>query len=178
MQVTDTSIPDVKIITPDVFYDERGFFMESFNQQKYEELLGRKLHFVQDNHSFSKKNVLRGLHYQVPPMEQAKLIRVIRGEVFDVAVDLRPESSTYRQWVGVILSASNQQQLWIPEGFAHGFYVLSNEAECLYKVTQFYSREHEQTIAWNAPDLNIEWPLFEKPVLSAKDSLSHLQIKS
>ena len=169
MRIIDTSIPEIKIFEPQIFHDERGYFLESFNQRDFESALGREVRFVQDNHSFSKKNVLRGLHYQKPPREQAKLIRVISGKVFDVAVDIRPESPTYKQSVGLILSAENYHQLWIPEGFAHGFYVLSDTAECLYKVTDFYSPQHEQTITWNDPSLNIEWPAFEKPVLSAKD---------
>lgn len=169
MKITNTAIPDVKIIQPQLFEDERGLIYESYNQQQFEAALGQQVHFVQDNHSLSYKGVLRGLHYQLAPMAQAKLVRVTQGEVFDVAVDLRKESPTYQQWVGAYLSAENRQQLWIPEGFAHGFYVLSDVAECLYKVTNHYSKHHEKAIAWNDPQLNIDWPLNGTPNLSDKD---------
>lgn len=169
MILIDTQIADIKIIEPRVFNDERGFFFESFHQQKFEAALGRRVNFVQDNHSYSIKGVLRGLHFQVAPKAQAKLIRVIQGEVFDVAVDIREESPTYGRWVGTILSAENKRQLWIPEGFAHGFYVISGGAECLYKTTEFYSPEHERVIPWNSQEFNIQWPLEAAPTLSSKD---------
>ncbi|EHP6606919.1 dTDP-4-dehydrorhamnose 3,5-epimerase, partial [Escherichia coli] len=151
MNVIKTEIPDVLIFEPKVFGDERGFFMESFNQRQFEEIVGRKISFVQDNHSKSKKGVLRGLHYQLPPFAQGKLVRCINGEVYDVAVDLRPESINYGKWVGIILSAENKKQLWIPEGFAHGFLVISEFAEFAYKTTNYYSKESERGIRWNDP---------------------------
>lgn len=170
MNVISTAIPDVKIFEPKSFGDERGFFFESFNQKLFEEATGLKRDFVQDNHSKSSKGVLRGLHYQLPPMAQGKLVRVVQGEVFDVAVDIRKESTTFGQWVGVILSAQNKRQLWIPEGFAHGFLTLSNEAEFLYKATNFYSPEHERSIIWNDTKINIIWPeIGYEPILSTKD---------
>ena len=169
MGVVATTIPDVKIIEPQVFDDERGFFFESFNQRRFEELIGRPVNFVQDNHSRSAKNVLRGLHYQIR-QPQAKLVRVIEGAVFDVAVDIRRSSATFGKWVGVDLSAQNKRQIWIPEGFAHGFLVLSDWAEFLYKATDYWYPEHERSIAWNDAQLDIEWPLVEfKPVVSKKD---------
>ncbi|EFJ4397557.1 dTDP-4-dehydrorhamnose 3,5-epimerase, partial [Escherichia coli] len=154
MNVIKTEIPDVLIFEPKVFGDERGFFMESFNQRQFEEIVGRKISFVQDNHSKSKKGVLRGLHYQLPPFAQGKLVRCINGEVYDVAVDLRPESINYGKWVGIILSAENKKQLWIPEGFAHGFLVISEFAEFAYKTTNYYSKESERGIRWNDPTIN------------------------
>ena len=169
MNVISTAIPDVKIFEPKVFGDSRGFFLESFNQKVFEEATGLKPHFVQDNHSKSSRGVLRGLHYQKPPMEQGKLVRVIQGEVFDVAVDIRKSSPTFGQWVGVHLSAENKRQLWIPEGFAHGFLTLSDTAEFLYKTTNYYSPQHEEAVAWNDPDLNIQWPQVGAVILSAKD---------
>lgn len=169
MNVISTAIPDVKIFEPKVFGDSRGFFLESFNQKVFEEATGLKSHFVQDNHSKSSRGVLRGLHYQKPPMEQGKLVRVIQGEVFDVAVDIRKSSPNFGQWVGVHLSAENKRQLWIPEGFAHGFLTLSDTAEFLYKTTNYYSPQHEEAIAWNDPDLNIQWPQVDAVILSAKD---------
>lgn len=169
MRLIDTSIPDIKIIEPDVLSDERGFFYESFHQQKFESALGRRINFVQDNHSYSQKGVLRGLHYQVAPKAQAKLIRVTQGEIFDVAVDIREGSTTFGEWVGTILSAKNKRQLWIPEGFAHGFYVISDGAECLYKTSEFYSATHERQLAWNSSAFNIQWPLLGAPLLSPKD---------
>lgn len=171
MILRDTSLPDVKLLIPEVFQDARGLFFESFNQKTFEKLIGKQICFVQDNHSMSHRGVLRGLHYQEAPMAQAKLIRVIKGEIFDVAVDLRPKSKTYQQWTANILSAQNRLQLWVPEGFAHGFYVLSEQAEVEYKTTNFYSPPHEKCIAWNSPELAIQWPIFGKPLLSAKDSL-------
>lgn len=170
MIVVNTSIPDVKIIEPTVFGDERGFFMETWSHEKFNNLVcSRK--FVQDNHSKSSKNILRGLHYQTVNT-QGKLVRVVDGEVYDVAVDMRESSPTFGQWVGVYLSADNKKQLWIPEGFAHGFYVTSESAEFVYKCTNYYTPEHEHSIIWDDKQLNIKWP-FNKdnpPVVSAKDS--------
>ena len=169
MKVTPLKIPEVKLIEPDVFEDERGFFYESFNQQKFNEAIGEEVTFVQDNHSKSSQGVLRGLHYQEAPFEQGKLVRVIAGEVFDVAVDIRKESPTYGQWVSEIISAENKKQLWIPEGFAHGFLTISSEAEFLYKTTSFYSKLHEITINYLNNSFDIKWPLKEVH-LSKKDS--------
>jgi len=169
MEATRLSIPDVILFTPKVFGDERGFFYESFNQQRFEELTGLKREFVQDNHSKSQQGVLRGLHYQLPPKAQGKLVRVVQGEVFDVAVDIRKSSATFGQWVGAILSAENKQQLWIPEGFAHGFVTLSKTAEFLYKTTDYYAPEFERCIAWDEPKIGIDWPLTQLPQLSGKD---------
>ncbi|HNS57407.1 MAG TPA: dTDP-4-dehydrorhamnose 3,5-epimerase [Nitrosomonas europaea] len=169
MKVTPFAIPEVVLIEPKVFGDERGFFFESFNQARFEETVGREINFVQDNHSRSVKNVLRGLHYQIQ-QPQGKLVRVVQGEVFDVAVDLRKSSPTFGRWVGQVLSAENKHQLWIPEGFAHGFVVLSDTAEFLYKTTDYYAPAHERCLLWNDPVLNIQWPLGIAPVLSAKDT--------
>ncbi|OBU42444.1 dTDP-4-dehydrorhamnose 3,5-epimerase [Photobacterium damselae] len=170
MNVIETDIPDVKIIEPAVFGDERGFFMETWNQKKFEELVtGKPTQFVQDNHSKSKKGILRGLHYQTENT-QGKLVRVVSGEVFDVAVDIRKNSPTFGKWVGVYLSAENKRQLWVPEGFAHGFYVTSEEAEFVYKCTDYYNPLAEHSILWDDPELNIKWPLSVKPILSDKDS--------
>ncbi|WP_298769024.1 dTDP-4-dehydrorhamnose 3,5-epimerase [uncultured Shewanella sp.] len=170
MKVIETSIPDVKIIEPSVFGDERGFFMETWNQKQFEELVtGKPTQFVQDNHSKSKKGILRGLHYQTENT-QGKLVRVVSGEVFDVAVDIRKGSPTFGLWVGEYLSCDNKRQLWVPEGFAHGFYVTSDEAEFVYKCTDYYNPEAEVSIAWNDPDLGITWPFNTEPVLSKKDS--------
>ena len=168
MKVTPLNIPDVLLIEPKVFSDDRGFFFESFNQITFEKALGKKINFVQDNHSKSLKGVLRGLHYQLPPHSQGKLVRVIQGEVFDVAVDLRKSSLTFGKWVGEILSSDNKKQIWIPEGFAHGFVTLSDTAEFLYKTTNFYNAEHERAIIWNDKNLNIKWPN-NNMVLSPKD---------
>jgi dTDP-4-dehydrorhamnose 3,5-epimerase len=170
MKVTATAIPDVLIIEPRVFGDERGFFFESFNQQAFDEAVGSKIVFVQDNHSKSAKNVLRGLHYQLQPKAQGKLVRVVQGEVFDVAVDIRKESLTFGKWVGEVLSAENKKQMWIPPGFAHGFLTLSESAEFLYKTTDYYSPEHERSLCWDDSDIAIQWPLLGNPLLSAKDS--------
>ncbi len=170
MKVTPTAIPDVLVIEPRVFGDERGFFYESFNARKFKELTGLEPIFVQDNHSRSAKNVLRGLHYQIR-QPQGKLIRVVAGEVFDVAVDIRKGSPTFGRWVGQTLSAENTKQMWIPIGFAHGFLVLSDYAEFLYKTTDYWAPEHERCIAWNDPGLAIQWPLEGSPVLSAKDAI-------
>ncbi|WP_320893155.1 dTDP-4-dehydrorhamnose 3,5-epimerase [Stutzerimonas stutzeri] len=168
MKVVETSIPDVLIIEPKVFGDERGFFYESFNAAAFEAATGLKRQFVQDNHSKSQRGVLRGLHYQIQ-QPQGKLVRVVAGEVFDVAVDLRKSSPSFGRWFGTHLSAQNQRQLWIPEGFAHGFVVLSESAEFLYKTTDYYAPEHERSLLWNDPELGIEWPFDEPPQLSAKD---------
>ncbi|HBH4539639.1 MULTISPECIES: dTDP-4-dehydrorhamnose 3,5-epimerase [Escherichia] len=170
MNVIETEIPDVLIFEPKVFGDERGFFFESFNQKVFEEAVGRKVNFVQDNHSRSVKGVLRGLHFQIKPYSQAKLVRCVKGEVYDVAVDIRPESSTYCKWVGVFLSAQNKKQLWIPEGFAHGFVVVSDEAEFLYKTNNYYIPSAEGCIRWDDPALNIDWPMkTNELILSDKD---------
>ena len=173
MKVTATAIPDVLIIEPKVFGDERGFFFESFNQEKFEAAVGRPISFVQDNHSRSAKNVLRGLHYQIQ-QPQGKLVRVVQGEVFDVAVDIRKSSPTFGQWVGEILSADNKRQLWVPEGFAHGFVVISDTAEFLYKTTDYYAPQFERSIAWNDPAIGIQWPIRGEPTLSAKDQQAKL----
>ena len=170
MKVTPLAIPDVLLIEPKVFGDERGFFFESFNQQRFNEVTGLDLQFVQDNHSKSAKNVLRGLHYQLPPKAQGKLVRVVAGEVFDVAVDIRKDSPTYGHWVGVTLSGDNKHQLWIPPGLAHGFLVMSESAEFLYKTTDYYAPELERCIGWDDPDLAIKWPLEGEPTLSGKDA--------
>lgn len=169
MKVTPLAIPDVVLIEPQVFGDERGFFFESFNQRKFEEAIDRSVQFVQDNHSKSSKGILRGLHYQMPPHAQGKLVRVVQGEVFDVAVDIRKSSPTFGQWVGEILSADNKKQLWVPEGFAHGFVVLSESADFLYKTTDYYAPEYERSIIWSDPQLAIAWPKGTQPVLSDKD---------
>jgi len=169
MRAIQTRIPDVLLLEPKVFGDERGFFFESFNQRVFAEVTGLNVAFVQDNHSRSARNVLRGLHYQVE-QAQGKLVRVVAGAVFDVAVDIRPDSKTYGQWVGEILSGENKRQLWVPPGLAHGFVVLSDFAEFLYKTTDYYAPEHERCIAWNDPDLAIDWPIEGVPTLSAKDA--------
>ncbi|MCL1112996.1 dTDP-4-dehydrorhamnose 3,5-epimerase [Shewanella basaltis] len=158
MKVIDTNIPDVKIIEPTVYGDERGFFMETWNQKKFENAIGYPVSFVQDNHSKSSKGVLRGLHYQLAPHEQSKLVRCIVGEVFDVAVDIRQSSPTFGHWVGEKLSAENKRQLWIPEGFAHGFLTLSNTAEILYKTNAFYCSNSDRGILWNDKKIKIAWP--------------------
>ncbi|MCB2016695.1 MAG: dTDP-4-dehydrorhamnose 3,5-epimerase [Hydrogenophaga sp.] len=165
---TPLAIPEVVLFEPKVFGDERGFFFESFNQARFEEAVGHSVNFVQDNHSRSVKGVLRGLHYQVQ-QAQGKLVRVTLGEVFDVAVDLRRSSPTFGRWVGARLSAENKKQLWVPAGFAHGFVVLSDVAEFLYKTTDYYAPAHERSILWNDPDLAIDWQFEGKPALSAKD---------
>lgn len=170
MKVVQTEIPDVLLIEPQVFGDERGFLYESYNERVFLEKAGISSHFVQDNHSRSVKNVLRGLHYQIH-QRQGKLIRVAVGEIFDVAVDIRKSSKTFGQWVGRYLSANCKQQLWIPVGFAHGFFVLSEVAEVLYKTTDYYSLQGERCIQWNDPDLAIAWPIQEQPILSAKDQV-------
>lgn len=169
MKVRPTAIAEVLVVEPKVFRDERGFFFESFNQRAFTEAIGRPAVFVQDNHSLSVRHVLRGLHYQIS-RPQGKLIRVVAGSVFDVAVDLRRASSTFGRWVGEVLSQDNGNQLWIPEGFAHGFLVLSDRAEVLYKTTDYWSPEHERCIIWNDPTIGITWPISTPPILSAKDA--------
>jgi dTDP-4-dehydrorhamnose 3,5-epimerase len=172
VKVTPTTIPDVLMIEPSVFEDQRGFFFESFNQKAFNKAIGRKVEFVQDNHSRSVKGVLRGLHYQQEPYAQGKLIRVVKGEVFDVAVDLRQSSPTFGLWVGVYLTAENKKQLWIPEGFAHGFLVMSEEVEFLYKTTDYWQPEAERILLWNDPSIRVEWPKLDKLdslIISEKD---------
>lgn len=170
MKITSTRLPEVLLIEPKVFGDERGFFYESFSQRIFDEAVGRPVTFVQDNHSRSQKGVLRGLHYQLPPHAQGKLVRVTEGEVFDVAVDIRRSSPRFGQWVGMHLSAENKHQLWIPEGFAHGFLTLSETAQFLYKTTDYYTPSAERCIAWNDAVLDIKWPSGYLPILSAKDT--------
>jgi len=169
MNVTPTAIPDVLLLEPKMFGDSRGFFYESFNQRAFEAAIGGPAGFVQDNHSRSGRDVLRGLHYQVE-QPQGKLVRAVRGGIFDVAVDIRPGSPTRGRWVGVELSAANRRQLWIPPGLAHGFLAVTDEAEVLYKATDFYAPECERCIAWNDPDLAIAWPLTAPPIVSPKDA--------
>ena len=167
--VTSTAIHDVLILEPKVFGDARGFFFESFNARDFAQATGLSVEFVQDNHSKSAKGVLRGLHYQIEHA-QGKLVRVVQGEVFDVAVDLRKSSSTFGQWVGVTLSAENHRQLWVPPGFAHGFVVTSESAEFLYKTTDYWYPEHERSLLWNDPTIGINWPIDAEPLLAAKDA--------
>ncbi len=169
MKVTLTSISDVLVIEPSVFGDARGAFFESWNQRAFDALVGREVRFVQDNHSISARNVLRGLHYQVK-QPQGKLVRVVSGEVYDVVVDMRRSSPTFGRWVGERLSADNRRMLWVPEGFAHGFVVLSERAEFLYKTTDYYAPEHERTLLWNDPRVGVKWPAGIDPVLKPKDA--------
>ena len=171
MKVTPLSIPEVLLIEPILYEDERGYFYESYNQKKFEEETGLKPNFVQDNHSKSIKGVLRGLHYQQEPHAQDKLVRVVQGKVFDVAVDIRKESSTYLQWIAEVLSAENRKQIWIPKGFAHGFLTLSETAEFLYKTTDYYEPKSEQTIMWSDPDIGVKWPIDHEVLLSEKDKV-------
>ena len=170
MRVAATAIPGLLLLEPTIHEDERGFFFESFNQKRFEDATGLNIRFVQDNHSRSVKRVLRGLHYQIR-RPQGKLLRVTAGEVFDVAVDLRRSSPTFGKFAGIVLSAENKKQLWIPEGFAHGYLVLSEAAEVLYKTTDYYTPEHERCLIWNDPDVGIDWPKDGEPILSAKDRL-------
>lgn len=172
MNVIKTAIPEVLIFEPKVFGDERGFFFESFNHKLFEEAVGYPVTFVQDNHSKSSKGVLRGLHYQLLPHAQGKLVRCVAGEVFDVAVDIRKSSPTFGKWVGVHLSGENKRQLWIPEGFAHGFVTLTETAEFLYKTTNYYAPQSERTIIWNDESLNIKWPYQGSLNISEKDKMA------
>ena len=169
MKAISSTIPGVILLEPKVFCDGRGYFFESFNQKTFEETIGLSPRFVQENHSKSIKGVLRGLHYQLPPKAQGKLLRVIQGEIFDAVVDIRKDSPTFGQWLGEVLSADNKKQLWIPLGFAHGFLTLSESAEVLYKATDFYAPEFERCIAWNDTEIGIEWPIQNAPLLSGKD---------
>lgn len=168
MKTSSLAIADVVLFEPNIFGDKRGFFYESFNQNIFENAIGFSPKFVQDNHSKSQKNVLRGMHYQLPPKAQGKLVRVVQGEVYDVAIDIRRNSPTFGQWVGEILSAENKRQMWIPKGFAHGFLTLSESAEFLYKTTDYYAPDYERCIKWNDPKVAIEWPT-KDPSLSEKD---------
>lgn len=170
MKVTRTAIDGVLILEPEVHGDARGFFMESFNQKAFDEAVGHHVEFVQDNHSRSAKGVLRGLHYQLPPQAQGKLVRVASGSVFDVAVDVRRGSPTFGRWVGTEISADNHRQLWLPPGFAHGFLVTSESADFLYKTTDYYAPQAERAIRWDDPDIGIEWPLVGQPIVSIKDA--------
>lgn len=170
MEIKPTKLRDVILIMPCVFRDDRGFFLESWNKRAFDQAVGRSVEFVQDNHSHSIKGALRGLHYQCDPMAQAKLITVMCGQIFDVAVDIRLDSETYGQWVGAVLSDVSREMLWIPEGFAHGFYVLSDYADVVYKTTNYYSPAHERCIRWNDPHLAVQWPLEEEPIVSEKDA--------
>ena len=170
MQFTRLAIPEVLLVEPKVFGDDRGFFFESFNEGAFNQAVGREVRFVQDNHSRSSKNVLRGLHYQIQ-QAQGKLVRVVHGEVFDVAVDIRRGSPTFGQWVGEVLSAENKRQLWVPEGFAHGFVTLSESAEFLYKTTDFWAPQFERCIRWDDSDLAIDWRVSGQPLVSAKDAV-------
>lgn len=171
MEIQTTKLSGVLLIKPRVFRDDRGFFLESWNKRAFDEAVGRVIEFVQDNHSRSVKGVLRGLHYQAEPMAQAKLITVMRGQIFDVAVDIRPDSPTYGQWVGELLTDESREMLWIPEGFAHGFYVLSDFADVVYKATNYYSPPHERCIRWNDETLGVGWPGGTKPLVSPKDEM-------
>jgi len=165
-----TGIDGITVIEPQVFHDARGYFFESFSSRRFDGLVGKNISFVQDNQSLSKKGVVRGLHYQIAPKAQGKLVRVLAGEIFDVVVDIRRDSPRFGQWTGIILSADNKKQLWIPEGFAHGFQVLSDIAEVFYKTTDYWSAEHERAIRWNDPAIGIDWPLKTNPVVSGKDN--------
>ena len=174
MKITSTSLPEVLILETKVFGDSRGFFMESYNRRAFNEAVGHDVEFVQDNHSRSTQGVLRGLHYQLPPHAQGKLVRVVQGAVFDVAVDVRRGSPTFGKWDGVELSAENHRQLWIPPGFAHGFLVLSAVADFLYKTTDYYSPADERAMRWDDPDIGIRWPLTTLPALSQRDAAAPL----
>lgn len=172
MKATPTAIPDVIRLDPQTFADDRGLFFESFSQKHFEDVTGQSVSFVQDNHSSSRKGVVRGLHYQIPPRTQGKLVRVVQGEIFDVAVDLRKDSPHFGTWVGEILSAANRRQVWIPQGFAHGFQVLSDNAEVIYKVTDYWSATHERSLKWDDVAIGIAWPFPHAPLLSDKDRLA------
>jgi dTDP-4-dehydrorhamnose 3,5-epimerase len=177
MKVTPTAIPEVLLIDPQVYGDDRGFFFESFNARKFEILTGINANFVQDNHSKSARNVLRGLHYQIR-QPQGKLVRVVAGAIYDVVVDMRASSPFFGRWVGAELSAENRRQMWVPPGFAHGFVVTSDSAECLYKTTDYWAPEYERALLWNDPALAIDWPLSGPPMLSSKDSMGKLLVDS
>lgn len=170
MNHTRLSIPDVILLEPKVYTDDRGFFFESFNHANFEEIIGKKVNFVQDNHSCSHKGVLRGLHYQLPPKAQGKLVRIISGEVFDVAVDIRKNSPTFGKWVGAVLSAENKKQLWIPAGFAHGFLTLADSSQMLYKATDYYAPETERSIIWSDSEIGIDWPDVDNVKVADKDA--------
>ena len=172
MRFTPTALPEVLIVEPVVFGDDRGFFLESYNRRRFEEAVGTGVDFVQDNQSRSVRGVLRGLHYQLPPNAQGKLVRVGRGAIFDVAVDMRRDSGTFGRWVGVELTEDNRRQLWIPEGFAHGFLTLSETADVYYKASGYYSPADEGSVAWDDPEIAIEWPIGEPPLLSEKDRVA------
>lgn len=174
MRSTTLEISDVVLIEPKVFEDDRGFFFEAWNSRTFESVNELDVDFVQDNHSGSSRHVLRGLHYQVPPVPQGKLVRVVKGSIFDVAVDVRESSATFGRWVGVELTEENRKQLWIPPGFAHGFVALSDWAEILYKASRYYSAEHDRSIRWDDPDIGIEWPVDGEPTLSDKDRAAPL----
>ena len=174
MKAVPLAISDIFLFKPRVFEDDRGFFFESFHQKLFEEKTGLSKVFVQDNHSKSSKGALRGLHYQLPPRAQGKLVRVTQGEVFDVAVDIRKSSPTFGQWIGRVISAKNMKQIWIPEGFAHGFLTLSKTAEFLYKTDSYYAPEYEHCIAWNDPAIGIDWPINKNPLLSDEDKQGKL----
>ncbi|MFL2553005.1 MAG: dTDP-4-dehydrorhamnose 3,5-epimerase [Gammaproteobacteria bacterium] len=175
MKIMKTIFNDAYLLAPDIFPDDRGFFYEAYNSKKFNNIIGDNIQFVQDNHSYTKKSVCRGLHYQKEPFEQDKLVRVLTGEIYDVIVDIRKRSNTFGQWHGEVLSSQNNNQLWIPKGFAHGFVVTSNDAIVLYKTTQFYSPKNEGTILYNDPDLNIEWPI--KIINVSNKDLEGLYIK-
>jgi dTDP-4-dehydrorhamnose 3,5-epimerase len=172
-----TSLPEVILFTPEVHEDVRGFFFESFRHDFFESSIGHKASFVQENHSKSQKDVLRGLHYQLEPMSQGKLVRVVHGEIFDVAVDIRKDSPTLGKWVAELLSAHNKRQLWIPEGFAHGFLTISESAELVYKTTNYYSPEHERCLSWDDSFVGVDWPQTQKPLLSKKDLVTSKSLK-
>ena len=172
MKVINSTLDEVKIFEPTIFHDERGFFFESFNKKFFQEVINPKIEFVQDNHSKSSKGVLRGLHYQLDPFAQGKLVRVISGEVFDVAVDIRINSKNFGKWFGIKLSSDNKKLLWIPPGFAHGFLTLTDNAEFLYKTSNFYNKDSERSIIWSDPDININWGIEFKPIVSSKDKLA------
>ncbi|UTA49537.1 dTDP-4-dehydrorhamnose 3,5-epimerase [Simiduia sp. 21SJ11W-1] len=178
MKISGFENPDLLLVEPEVFGDERGFFYESFNKEKFDAAVGRPVEFVQDNHSKSAKGVLRGLHYQLPPHAQGKLVRVVKGAVFDVAVDIRRSSPFFGKWQGVVLSAENKKQFWIPEGFAHGFLTLTDDVEFLYKTTSYYAPESDRNILWNDSNLGIEWGLEVDPVLSSKDQFASPFLKA
>ena len=170
MDVEKTRFPEVLRLRPRLLTDERGHFSETWNAAGFEEIVGPGFTFVQDNHSRSRKGVLRGLHYQLPPRPQGKLVRVVRGQVFDVAVDIRRSSSTFGEWIAIVLSEDNNEQLWVPPGFAHGFLALTDTADVMYKVSEFYSPEHDRSLRWDDADVGIDWPLDGEPVLSEKDA--------